>query len=203
MESRIYVEEIIKKEWKMFDAVKNIGGRASCQDNYPVFRTMRAAQFQAWDDVTLESYLDDLEQAEAVGRNLLSEKYAFMMENTDPCMYEQVKAMLPVLTDRQENLIRKIVQIYLAQSEEFMEQYPNMSNHTRDIRTAEGKTEYFASIETYICGELKTYSEKTLQRFLTHLQNLQESGQKYVYLVFENTAKLCGYENVDAMNRKM
>ena len=76
------VEQIILKEWKMFDAVNNVGGRASCQDDYRTFHIMRGSQFSAWNEKTLQSYHNDLEKAGEDGRNLVSEKYGFMMEYT-------------------------------------------------------------------------------------------------------------------------
>ena len=39
----------------------------------------------------LESYYDDIEQAEAQERNLIMEKYAYMMEETDPVYFLSIK----------------------------------------------------------------------------------------------------------------
>ena len=38
-------------------------------------------------DIVQESYYDDIEQAEAQERNLIMEKYAYMMEETDPGIF--------------------------------------------------------------------------------------------------------------------
>ncbi len=89
MEKKAVIEKIISIEWTMFDAVENISGRASCQDDYDTFRIMRKSQLEAWNAETLESYLNDLKTAQENGRNLLSEKYAFMMEYTSPDEFEQ------------------------------------------------------------------------------------------------------------------
>lgn len=78
------IDLVIDKEWKMFDRVQNEGGRASCQNDPATFRIMRASQFMTWPEDLLRSYLADLEHAERAGRNLLTEKYAFMMEYTLP-----------------------------------------------------------------------------------------------------------------------
>ena len=42
----------------------------------------RLAQFLTWDDAMRESYYEDLTEAESVGWNLLTEKYARMMRYT-------------------------------------------------------------------------------------------------------------------------
>lgn len=65
------IERIIQKEYVMLSKVNNRGGRAACQDHFDLFRTMRASQFLVWPDFILRSYLDDLRQAEAIGRNLV------------------------------------------------------------------------------------------------------------------------------------
>ena len=44
------IEEIIKTEWDMFQHVNNIGGRASCQDDWETFHIMRTSQYENWTD---------------------------------------------------------------------------------------------------------------------------------------------------------
>ena len=39
----------------------------------------------------LESYFEDIVQAEAQERNLIMEKYAYMMEETDPVYFLSIK----------------------------------------------------------------------------------------------------------------
>ena len=78
--TRELIENIVDREWSMFDRVRNEGGRASCQNDPATFRIMRTSQFMTWPEDLLRSYLADLEAADRVGRNLLTEKYAFMME---------------------------------------------------------------------------------------------------------------------------
>ena len=38
------IKQIISEEYKMFSEVSNIGGRASCQDDFDTFYIMRYAQ---------------------------------------------------------------------------------------------------------------------------------------------------------------
>ena len=71
----------------MMDKVQNCGGRAHCQDDWETFRLMRTSQMRAWNQPMLDSYLDDLRSAQTEGRNLLCEKYAYMMERTNPAEY--------------------------------------------------------------------------------------------------------------------
>ena len=77
-------EEIIAKiiviEWKMFQDVPNIGGTAPCQEERQTFEIMRLSQAASWSEAALESYLDDLTEAQKQERNLMTEKYARMME---------------------------------------------------------------------------------------------------------------------------
>ena len=64
----------------MFQNVRNTGGRAACQDDFETFDVMRKSQFLTWDLPLLESYWQDLQEGKAQGRNLVMEKYAYMME---------------------------------------------------------------------------------------------------------------------------
>ena len=59
------VADIIEAEWKMFQDVSNIGGRAACQDDLKTFRIMRSSQAANWPEEMLQSYLNDINQAES------------------------------------------------------------------------------------------------------------------------------------------
>ena len=68
-------EAIVRHEWDQFQRTNNEGGRAACQGNWPVFHQMRLAQFLTWERPLLTSYAADLDAADHVGRNLVTEKY--------------------------------------------------------------------------------------------------------------------------------
>ena len=105
------IERIIQKEYVMLGKVNNRGGRAACQDHFAVFRTMRASQFLVWPDFILRSYLDDLKQAEAVGRNLVFEKYAWMMMYALPEEFKKVCHVLPVFSPERRERMQETVAV--------------------------------------------------------------------------------------------
>ena len=90
-----FIEAVVDIEWIQFQQVHNEGGRASCQDDRETFEIMRKSQFLAWTEEVLESYLQDLRDAWKEGWNLLTEKYARMMESTAPEEYERFREILP------------------------------------------------------------------------------------------------------------
>ena len=94
MERRELERQIVEKEWLMFQQVQGVNGRAACQDDWTTFLIMRLSQFEGWDTDVLESYFEDIVQAEAQERNLIMEKYAYMMEETDPVYFLSIKEML-------------------------------------------------------------------------------------------------------------
>ena len=83
------IKEIIEREWEFFQKVQNIGGRASCQDDFETFNIQRTAQFKVFYQDVLESYLNDLKYYKNIGRNPVEEKYARMMESNDPLNYNK------------------------------------------------------------------------------------------------------------------
>ena len=55
------IDKLISLEWKMFHSVNGEDGpKASCQEDPVTFEGMRRAQFNAWDDKTVMSYLNDV-----------------------------------------------------------------------------------------------------------------------------------------------
>lgn len=196
------INDIISFEWNEFQNVQNEGGRASCQDNWRTFEIARKSQFLSWNEEMLESYYEDLLESRKQGRNLLTEKYAFMMENTAPEQYNKIKYSLPFISYEKSDIIEKIISIRVKWAEEFAKDYPNISGNGRFIHSYEDNA-YDTSMETYIRGELKTYSEKTIRLYYEYVIQLENQGLNLSKIIMEHTAYLYGYESLDeAENRQ-
>lgn len=185
------VEQIVDKEWPMFQNV-NGSDHVSCQEDEWTFRAMRTAQFSAWSGEAAASYLRDLEEAEAAGRNLAREKYIRMMASTEPEGYEKFKGELPTLSENQEALIGELWSHLLPQTERMRQKFPALAMAARPLLASQ-ETDGWASIETYQIGELKTYSEKTLKALLDHLLALEKNGVELASLIEENSVRSMGY----------
>ena len=190
------VERIVELEWKQFDKVKNEGGRASCQDDFTTFSIMRKSQYLTWTDELLESFCNDLLVAENKGWNLIMEKYARMMESTTPEKYEELKKELPVISEERIAIQEEIIKIQVNWMEEFAAKYPKMAGNARSIHTEED-THYNTSYETYLRGELGTYSENTFILYGRFITGLLKENRNLAYETMTNTAKLYGYESVE------
>ena len=93
-------EAIVRHEWDQFQRTNNEGGRAACQGNWPVFHQMRLAQFLTWERPLLTSYAADLDAADHVGRNLVTEKYGRMMASTAPENFtKNIEPYIPRLSE--------------------------------------------------------------------------------------------------------
>lgn len=196
------VEKIVEQEWKQFDKVKNEGGRASCQDDYATFSIMRKSQYLTWPDELLESFFADLLAADNKGWNLIMEKYARMMESTTPEKYEELKKDLPALSEERIAIQEEIIKVQVGWMEEFASKYPKMAGNARSIHTSED-TPYNTSYETYLRGELGTYSEKTFILYGHFITALFRAKRNLAYETMTNTAKLYGYESVEEAEDKM
>ncbi len=191
------VDYMVSLEWKAFDAVENEGGRADCQDDFNTFTIMRKSQYLAWPKELVISYIRDFEAANARGWNLITEKYGRMMCSTDPVGYEGIKDKFPILTETQEQIIEQIVRVQVAWMEEFAANYPHMAENSRSIHTSEDSL-YNTSYETYLRGELSTYSHETLKAYGNFIVSLVKAGKNLAEIVMGNTAKLYGYASLEA-----
>lgn len=201
MDNEQLIGQIIDREWTMFDKVRSVGGRAGCQDDWGTFSLQRRAQFRAWDAETLASYREDLEEAEKAGRNLLTEKYAYMMERTDPEAYAGMAGLLPETGAEKWAVIRQIMDIQMAQTREFAGAHMKFMRRARPVGPAGDA--YFTSIETYDLGELRTYSVRTLKAYLRNLEALRDAGVNMTQRIFENAVKQYGYPDIAACERAM
>ncbi|MBQ6622771.1 MAG: DUF4125 family protein [Mogibacterium sp.] len=189
------MDAVIREEWRQFDLVQNEGGRASCQDNWETFRIMRTAQFRSWPEPLLESYLDDLREAAENGWNLLTEKYARMMESTAPEEYEHLKNRLPYRSPERLARQEKIIAMHVAWDEEFRAEYPRYARRGRRIRTSED-TPYATSSETYFRGELTTYSDRTFALYESWMEELKAAGKNIAAMTAEDMVREYGYGSV-------
>ena len=156
------VKDIVDIEWDMFSSVNNMGGKASCQTQPLTFELMRRSQLQIWDEPLLESYLADLKAAKQEGRNLMTEKYARMMEFSHPDEFAAVRDALPCLDAEAVSLVADIVKVNLDWKADVDARFPHLAGQGRILRTKDEVCGY-SSVETYLAAELKTYSVKTLR----------------------------------------
>ena len=199
---RALAEAIVEQEWKQFDQVNNEGGRADCQDDWSTFSIMRMSQYLTWPEELLKSYLADLKDAQNAGWNLITEKYARMMKSTAPLQYAQLEKELPYRSEQRIAIQEEIIKIQVAWMEEFARKYPKMAGNARSIRTEEDHL-YNTSYETYLRGELGTYSEETFVLYGRFVADLFREGKNLAYEIMSNTAKLYGYENVETAESRL
>lgn len=196
------INDIIQEEWKQFDRVKNQGGRASCQDDWETFQIMRKSQYLSWPDELLDSILHDLQEAAATGRNLITEKYARMMERTAPEEYEALKDRLPyrspVRLEHQEYIIAQEV----AWNEILCAKYPNFAGRGRKIHTYED-TPWSTSAETYLRGEMTTWSDRTFNIYELWINMLMKDGCNLAQMTAENMVKLYGYTSIEQAEQQL
>ena len=196
------VDEIVKLEWNAFDKVRNEGGRASCQNDLHTFTIMRSSQYMTWDIALLESYLEDFKAANEVGWNLITEKYGRMMESTAPHKWEEIKDGFPFISSEKKKIIEAIVEIQVGWMEEFAEEYPKAAGNARSIHTSDD-LEYNTSYETYLRGEVSTYSDETLKLYGAFIARLANEGKNLAYMTMLNTAKLYGYGSLEELEKKL
>ncbi len=196
------VEEIARLEFEAFDKVKNEGGRASCQNDWSTFSIMRKSQYLTWDRVMLLQYLYDFYREYHRGHNLIEEKYGRMMESTAPEKYEEIKSHFPELTLEKKNIIEQIVGLQVKWMEEFCAGYPTLAGNARNIHTYEDTAED-TSYETYLRGELGTYSDKMLELYGRYVVVYARSGRNTAYEIMENSVKMYGYQDVETAEREI
>ena len=170
------VQEITSIELRMFLTVQT-SGPTTCQEQPLTFKLMRRAGFHVLSIETLESYLQDLEEALDEDRNLVTLKYA------------RIDELIPCLNDNP--IIGKIVEIEERWFKELEKKYP---------ATFRNRVDFAAG--TYLRSELETYSNRTLELYLKDLtkalyEGINLTAERYTYLF-----KQIGYNSIDDMEQE-
>lgn len=199
----LLIEKIIRGEWEMLQSVEGIEGTADCKEEWPTFHIMRYSYYHAWSDQMIRSYLKDLDEAFQEHRNLVMEKYAYMMEYTDPEYYRsRLEPYLPKADEETRAMIGEIAEYMIGCDKEFARKYPGISRKSRPIE-AEKDNRSETSAETYIRGELRTYSRFTLKLFLEYVRTCRKDGVNFSFLIKDKMIKMYGYDSLDDAERKM
>lgn len=188
------ITHLIVLEWNAFDQARNVDGRAACQDDWATFQLMRRSQYMTWTDEMIQSFTADFKSANACGRNLIAEKYGWMMETTTPDEFEEIKSLLPEIPVEKRRIVDEIVKIQVAWMEDFAAEQPDVVERMRSIHTSED-TPYNTSYETYLRGELLTYSDATLMLYGRFIAGLASEGRNLAEMTVENTEYLVRNQN--------
>lgn len=189
-------EDIAKMEFAAFDEVINEGGRAGCQDDFETFRIMRISQYLTWKKEMLVQYILEFQDSMEKGRNMITEKYARMMESTAPEKYKKFQDKLPPIPEEKRAIAEEIIKIQVEWMEEFRNRYPHLAFQARIIHTKED-TQWDTSYETYLRGELLTYSDSLLILYGRFVAELAAQGKNLAELTIRNTARLYGYDSLE------
>ncbi len=195
------IEAVYAIELDMFENVHHVNGKALCQSERDIFRINRLSNLKTWPEEILGSYLYDLESAKALGFNLMSEKYARMMETTYAEEYEKIKDCIPVLTDEKKKLINKLTHILLDWESEIRHRYPFLDHRGRPLYSNQDSV-VMTSFETYTRGELSVLSMNTLELYLNHCENRINQGINGSEEIYKNMIVMYGYASLEAAAEK-
>jgi hypothetical protein len=185
------IKEILDMELEMFLSVP-ADGEYSCQSQPESFRLHRGVQFSIWSRDTLESYLHDLRQARNRGVNLMTIKYARMDD------------IIP--RENHNPLIEEIAAIQCRWQQELFEKYPGLMAGARPLSPSNdgapsSDSAAQTSFETYLRGELETYSDNTLSLLYRDMTDLQNRGINGSERVYERLTGELGYKSIEDADR--
>jgi hypothetical protein len=187
MEKEALISQILETEFDMFVSVRS-RHPVSCQEDPEGFRVMRSAQFSAWSEETLQSYLFDLKCAVNDCRNLMTLKYA-RMENIVPSLHENPQII---------NMIHEIVAAQMEWQKEMFLKYPALMSRGRPLgATGNERRQADTSFKTYLCCELETYSLMTLTHLFRDIMVNRCQAKNMTEEIYAHMVKGLGYSSLE------
>lgn len=170
---------VLDFEWKNFDEIRGINGRALCQDSPKEFFIMRLAQYLAYNRKLIGYLYEDLKKAEKNGFNPIFDKYARMMEFTDKDKFESIKENLEELSPVKSHLLENIKKTLNSKA-------TNIPKDLKKVRPEKSKDKSISSNDYYI-AEITCLSLKTLWAIEQMIDNPSYNLEENIY---ENTKYL-------------
>lgn len=172
---------ILDFEWKNFDEIRGLNGRAVCQDSPKEFFIMRLSQYLAYNQKIIDYLYKDLKQIEKNGVNPIFDKYARMMEFTDKDKFEDIKENLEELSPVKSHLLENIKKILNNKSK-------NIPKELKRVRPTKSQDKRISSNDYYV-AEITCLSLKTLwaieEMIESPFYNLEENIYKNTKYLFE------------------
>lgn len=188
------IDTIVRYEWEDFSRVADMGSQAECQRRPDAFVRMRRALLGTWSEELLESYLEDVSNARAAGRSLMSEKYAWMMERTDARRFADLADLLPMPSYEVCERIEHIVKFFLVWQGQANVLFPRLTAGGRPLVMEDDRTGE-TSFETYLRGELKVYSPRTVEIYERYVIGCWHAGENLAIANLDNIARSYGYRD--------
>ena len=94
-----------------------------------------------------------------------------------------------------------VVKIEVSWMEQYAQKYPYMAEGNREIHSYED-SEYSTSFETYLRGELHTYSHNTLTLYADMVKKLEKEGKSMSLMIMDAMVKSYGYKDIDDAERQ-
>ena len=118
------------------------------------------------------------------------------MESTFPEEYRKLAASLPPVDRETLRKIEEIVAINVGWKAELFDRYPRLSGKGRPLHTSEDSA-METSFETYLRGELKTYSARTITLLHELTLRQQQDGVNGAELNLLNQVQQYGYATLE------
>lgn len=188
------IDEILSLELEMLKQEQTCGRCACDRMDRDLFSLLRASQLEAWGTQLLDSYLQDLRTAQMQGHNLLCEKYAYMLERTNPEEAACLGAALPERTIEKVWLVDWICAAHGEWQKELEMRYPRL---IRWAGAVSSDSVGGFSADTMLYGELMTYSVETLRQYAAYAENLQKAERNLGALILQNVLARYGYRSLE------
>lgn len=194
------LDSIVAMEWTMMKDVDNISELVIVQRDKEKFRMVRESQLEIFSDVTLESYKQDLIQAIREDRNLIKEKYAYMIKNINIECFNSIKNKLPTISDKNLGIARNLTNMVIEDKIILSKEYPLLTIDGRPVFSEED-TKDRLSIETYHISEFMTYSTETLINLKTDYVIIKEAGKNIAKEILIKIVKKLGYISLEQADK--